>query len=237
MNRTIAKVLTVILGVAVCICTQATCVGASSSGDNNPGIAPIQSHPFGESYGEWAATWWKWILEVPASTSPAFGTGNCEDGQSGKVWFLIGSFSGPDLVKRTCTIPAGTSLFFPLINDSYFAFQSDPPDQRTYEYVRSRSLCQGPPKTVVIDTKIDGVTVKNETRYYEQSPFFDVPLPVDNAFGLTGNDHDRLLSPSADSGYYLFLRPLEPGDHKIEWTAQWNCGSQNIHYDITVNHN
>ena len=54
MNRTIAKVLTVILGVATCICTMSNTVSASPY---YTGVAPIDSYPLGKSYGEWAAEW------------------------------------------------------------------------------------------------------------------------------------------------------------------------------------
>ncbi len=38
----------------------------------------------------------------------------CGLGQSGPVWFLAGTFGGT--VERTCTIPAGKALFYPLVN-------------------------------------------------------------------------------------------------------------------------
>ena len=71
---------------------------------SNPGIAPIQSSPHGQTYGEWAADWWKWALEAPASAHPLLdATGeNCGVNQSGQVWFLAGSFVGPVTVRARC---------------------------------------------------------------------------------------------------------------------------------------
>ena len=30
-----------------------------------PYIAPVRSHPLGQTYSEWAARWWQWALETP----------------------------------------------------------------------------------------------------------------------------------------------------------------------------
>lgn len=40
---------------------------------------------------------------------------NCVLGQHGRVWFLVGTLGG-DTATRTCAIPEGTALFFPVIN-------------------------------------------------------------------------------------------------------------------------
>ena len=62
------------------------------------------------------AKWWKWVLAIPASQNPIFDqTGaDCGLGQNGGVWYLAGTTGGA--VTRTCTIPAGKSIFFPIIN-------------------------------------------------------------------------------------------------------------------------
>jgi hypothetical protein len=245
MNRSLVKILTVMLGVAAGVCVLASTVIASDAKNNTFRIAPITSQPLGKTYGEWAVSWWQWVLGAPTDTSPVTGSGNCEDRQSGKVWFLVGSFLGPDLTKRTCTIPEGKSLLIPLINKGYFAWPSDPIEQQTTEFVRSLTLCQEKQEKVVIEAFIDDVPVKNETRYYEQSPFFSVQVAPDNPWNVSGKD--LVWYPGADSGYYLFLWPLEPGKHEIKWKALWTCGKdakgndiifnqQAIHYDIFVLH-
>jgi len=202
---------------------------------NNPGIAPIQSHPHGKSYSEWAATWWKWALQTPASENPLLDRGTCSVGQVGRVWFIGGflfqSPSGQASGERTCTVPTGTSLFFPLVNHGAFAFLSDPPEQRTEQFLRATAACDATRLTA----EIDGVPVSDPDQYFEQSPLFEVHLPSDNVFGFTETDVPQLLlSPSVDSGYYLFLRPLEPGEHSIQWSAQCGANQQNFTYTITV---
>ena len=203
----------------------------------SPSIAPIQSYPYGQTYSAWAAVWWQWALETPASVSPLLDlTGaHCAEGQTGRVWFLAGVFGGNGTVKRSCTVPTGTALFFPFVNAFYGAFLNDPPEQRTEAFLRAQVACHD----AVLSAEIDGVAVKNPLQYFEQSPLFDVQLPEDNVFGL-GEDvvPELLLSPFVDAGYYLFLWPLPPGEHTIHWVASLSCpfgdSAQEVTYHITV---
>ena|SRR5437660_21751 len=47
---------------------------------------------------------------------------------------------------------------------------------------------------------------------------------------------ELVLSPSAEQGYYLFVRPLSRGTHTIRWIASgWIPGfSQDVTYHLTV---
>lgn len=199
-------------------------------------IAPIQSKPHGKSYSQWAAAWWKWAAEAPASTNPVSDTSgqHCALGQAGQVWFLAGSFS-PAPVTRTCSVPRGKALFFPLLNKFYGAFLNDPPEQQTEAFVRSQVACMADATLSLVT--IDGVAVSNPAQYREQSALFDVFLPEDNIFGASEAQIPELtLSPSADQGIYLFVLPLKPGAHTLRWQGtSAACGfSQDITYHLTV---
>lgn len=84
---------------------------------NNSGVVPRNKKTAGKSYTQWSNSWWQWVDSIPASVSPLpDGTGaNCAQNQSGPVWYLAGSSDGVSHV-RTCTVPAGKSIFFPLAN-------------------------------------------------------------------------------------------------------------------------
>jgi len=202
-------------------------------------IAPIDTTPEGQTYGRWAAEWWQWALGIPAATNPlADDTGEqCSQRQVGNVWFLAGSIIGP--VERTCKIPAKKSLFFPLINNIYGAFLNDPAETRTEEYVRAAAACTEASK---ISVWIDGFEIKRPLQFFtgkwgSLSPIFNVQLPPDNLFGFdTVTVPELVFSPSAEQGYYLFVRPLPPGEHTIRWVAA-GCtpgSSQDITYHLTV---
>ena len=200
-------------------------------------IASIKSHPYGKTYGEWAAEWQQWSLGIPKSVSPVLDPDGslCMVGQRGDVWFLAGHYwSGT--VERTCKVPGGTALFFPLFNTGYLAFLNDPPEQRTEEFVRSQAVCTAPTEVVA---KIDGIDVKNPLQYFEESALFEVQLPVDNVLGVVegtdpGEAAELFMSPSADCGYYLFLLPLPEGEHTIYWKLVWPSYTSEATYYLTV---
>lgn len=78
--------------------------------------------PFqGKTYGQWAAAWWQWALSAPTPVNPLVDPvgADCAAGQSGSVWFLAGTFGGA--VTRTCNVPVGRSLFFPVANNVFIA--------------------------------------------------------------------------------------------------------------------
>lgn len=197
-------------------------------------VMPIDSTPAGQSYGRWAAQWWQWALGIPAEGNPLLDTtgANCDRRQVGDVWFLAGGF---EPVTRSCSIPAGKALFFPLINIGYFAFLNDSADTRTAAYVRSAGSCTMPAR---ISVWIDGSRVERPTRFFtgptgSDSPLFNVQMPPGNLFGGDESTIPELaLSPSAEQGYYLFVQPMRPGAHTIRWTAT-GCTAGNTPQDIT----
>jgi hypothetical protein len=209
-------------------------IAGAVDAQTNPSIAPIQSKPHGQSYSEWAALWWQWVLEIPTSVNPLLDTTgeHCAQGQSNRVWFLAGVF-GSGTATRTCTVPSGTALFFPLFNIAYFAFLNDPPEQRTEGFLRSQvTNVEGATFSLVV---IDGVEITHPEQYLEKSVLFDAVLPEDNYLGFTEDFVPELtLSPSVDEGFYLFVFPLPPGRHTIRWQASLGGTVQDITYDLTV---
>jgi hypothetical protein len=79
-------------------------------------VVSPSSAPFHTKFQEWSAQWWQFVLSLPVADNPLVDdTGaKCAVGQRGPVWFLVGSFGGS--VTRTCSIPAGESLFLPVLN-------------------------------------------------------------------------------------------------------------------------
>lgn len=190
-------------------------------------VMPVQSNSHGQGYEDWSGDWWQWALGTPtADNSLVDATGErCAEGQSGHVWFLAGSFIGP--VSRSCTVPPGTALFFPIINQAYLNFAGDPFDEETAR--DAVASCFG---NVTASASIDGQEIDDLEDFFVESELFDVSMPAADAlFGLDGVE----FTPAVDAGIYLMLHPLSVGEHTIEWDAQDDCGnSQTISYDITV---
>src|SRR5262247_674543 len=91
------------------IMTVAVCVGLIMPLNVTAADAPFLQHV--------SAEWWQWALSIPTPGNPLTdGTGeHCMVGQRGATWFLAGVQEG-GTVTRTCAVPEGKTLFFPVIN-------------------------------------------------------------------------------------------------------------------------
>ena len=78
--------------------------------------------PFGLTYGEWSADWWKWLLSSPNDSNPSTDkTGKyCTMNQNNfNVWFLAGTSGGYE--ERKCSIPEGKAILVsPIEVNMYF---------------------------------------------------------------------------------------------------------------------
>jgi hypothetical protein len=181
------------------------------------GLAPLQSHPSGKSYAAWIADWWKWALETEAPDSPLLNptSSNCSAGdQPSRVRFLGGNFTGgasdPPVV-RTCTIPSGTALFFPILNAVWAStptpnavcsfisadpwYNTSPADPEYQQFLDDIVEPAGVDPANVpgsLNLEVDGIAAKNLINLYlESNILFDVDLPEDN---LRCRHRTRLLS-------------------------------------------
>src|SRR6266576_1080075 len=90
-------------------------------------IVPVNENAYGNTYGEWSAEWWQWLLSIPQATNPNLDTtgANCAQKQAGPVFFLAGTFGGSAVTRNKCTVPAGKALFFPILNTLFGAGAGD----------------------------------------------------------------------------------------------------------------
>lgn len=116
--RSVVAVMMVAIGLMAAAMPP---VARADSGNPNPRVLPPHANAYGNSYGEWSARWWQWVLAIPEATNPNLDTtgADCAEGQTGKVWFLAGTFGAS--VTRACTVPTGRGLFFPILNTVFGA--------------------------------------------------------------------------------------------------------------------
>jgi len=185
--------------------------GNKGNGSNgNPDVIPPNARPYGKTYAEWSAEWFRWYMELPAFS------GACPVppylDQSGKVGFFN---NGCDL-----TVTPGTALFFPLpvsvecssleiVPGSYLQegfLGKDAEEQRTCARFWADHIVED---SLLVE--IDGVPVNNLVRYRFVSPQFEFTAPTPWIFGqpISGK------GTSVADGYFLFLHPLPPGIHTI----------------------
>jgi hypothetical protein len=199
------------------------------------------SGPLSELTGQW----WQWALSIPADQNPQLDpTGqDCMVGQRGQLWFLAGVFNG-GTATRTCSVPEGTTLFFPVIN----SFNNNTPDcanaGQNGENFDVRKLIS------LITPSIDAaqnlsVTVDHKPLNKKQiqrvlSLPFPTWFPADNVYGADACATKMPLpagiySPSMDDGYYVLLPPLKVGPpHTLQFHAESGTFVQDVTYNLTV---
>ena len=182
------------------------------------------SRPHGQTYGQWAAGWWSWVLSQPVTTTAEQ---YCAKGvQPSGVLFPAPVF-GLDTATLSCTVPAGTALFSPAANTVYCAYSTDPPDQQTEEYIRAQVAHV---RTHAHDLLIE-VDGRAQPLTYSESPLFNVVLPENNLFDLPAG---FLVGPCADAGYYRMIPPQSVGEHTIHVHGAIDAFSVDVSYHLTV---
>ncbi|MCU1236948.1 MAG: hypothetical protein JWP63_4915 [Candidatus Solibacter sp.] len=179
------------------------------------------------------AQWWQWAISIPTPQNPILDQKgeSCMVGQRGSVWFLAGLQNG-GTVKRTCTVPAGTTLFFPVVN----AMEFNSPctcgqNNKNLPVSTLRADTAG-----FIDTVTDFRADLGSTPIYVQrvkSDVFAVALPEENILVPFGRCAPGIYSPSVDDGQYAKLDPLTAGNYTLHIHAA--ATETTFRLDVTYN--
>jgi hypothetical protein len=191
-----------------------------------------------QSFKQLSAEWQQWALSIPPSINPQLDTTgeNCMVGQRGSVWFLAGTFGGGSAI-RTCAVPEGKVLFFPVINMVNIDAPNvcgQGPDSVPVEDLRAANAAFIDGATN-LSVEVDGEPIGNLHRV--QSKVFEVALPEDNIFDAPcaslGGVPAGIYSPAVDDGFYVQLEPLEVGNHTLHIQAE--NPSAGFTLDVTYN--
>ena|SRR2546428_4840230 len=194
-------------------------------------IFPIDSKPFGYTYGEWSARWWQWLLSIPIARNPAFditGAKAYMNQNHPNVFFLCQTYEGvPSIPNRTVTLNAGMSIFMPVINWVSILHYDGETDQELIDIANKKMNV-----VANLQMSINGITVKKGLEEYRaRSPFFEIELPENNIIA-SSSGQTRAIS----DGYWLFLKPLE-SDTRI--TSFGSCSSGvtkiGVNYNLLLN--
>jgi hypothetical protein len=185
-------------------------------------VVPPQERVAGKSQAEWSRDWWQWAGSFPNEESPiADRTGGlCAAKQSGPVWFLAGTY-GPRRTMRTCTVPPGKYLFFPLIN--YVVMPRSARMTDCGDMIEDAAAITDEASLLVLE--IDGVRINELTRFRQATDCFDMG---ERAFPRVR------IYPSAANGYYVMLKPLPPGTHTLNFGGSLPRLFQAVTYTLTV---
>ncbi|MFJ7996947.1 signal protein [Streptomyces sp. NPDC096310] len=161
------------------------------------------------SSGTLQSRWWTWASTEPEPTNPVDDQNGraCERNQPQDVWFLAGTFGTH--TERTCTVPDGVPLAFPLLNRL-----GEPAD------------CAGSMRTAEGSAVLDGEKVAADTYPGE-------PIEVRSAAGnpVTGTT-GRFTTIAC--GLWVQLPPLAPGRHTLTIRGRSGDFSTGVDYALTV---
>ena len=230
--------------VAAGLALAVLAIGPVEAGGNaNSAVMPVNSKPHGVSYTDWSARHWQWLFSMPGDAHPLADTAPADTNQSGKVWFLGGTFTSVEIggvvigtADRTVTIPAGTSLFFPLLDVEGSDIEGNGDTEaelRAYAQALTDFI---DPDNLFLE--IDGKSVTNLDKYRVQSPLFTIgPLPEGNLLGVPAGT----TGISVSDGYFVMLKPLSVGTHTLHFGGLVDLTSVggpvfmlDISYEVTV---
>jgi hypothetical protein len=217
-----------IVGIALGIMLSTRPAAADTSSSNKTDKGAIR---------KLSAEWWQWALSIPAPVNPlsfndSSGDSYCGVGQHGPVWFLGGNFNGLP-AERSCTIPAGTAIFLPIITAECSAIEGNGTTEEEFSACAKDLIDH----VTTVEASLDGVALKNLTNSRVQSPLFSFTLPPDDVFRLFGKEPNP--SPSVSDGFWILLKSLSPGAHTIEvhgvaFFPPASTFEQKIVYHVTV---
>ena len=178
---------------------------------------------FDLTQAEWSQAYLQWIAAFPRGSSPLSDTSgaSCAARQQGDVWFLATS-DGTAPVARICAVPAGKTLFVPIVSTMERAGNKDP-DCGSLAHIAAGHLAT---HVSLMTMSIDGVAVDNVESHRQASS---------GCFALGLRQTPRLTAATAVAdGYYVMLRPLAPGLHTIAVGAKFDSTSLSTTYRLDV---
>jgi hypothetical protein len=233
----------VMVGVVVALLGSTTAFARNA----NPGVFPIQSRPYGQTYGQWSARWWQYGFSVPGSTSVKDVFDGCPAEPSSQMWFLVGTIGGPGQTIRSCTVPTGRAIMFPVLNVEWSAFEADTtpgsclvPASPSGDSDPALQACATAQANHALDSDatltatVDNVPLQNLTNYRAVSQPFDFTSAPLNPLGVC--QPQGCNSRAVADGFWIILTPLSPGTHTIQFTANipFFGFTADILYNLTI---
>jgi hypothetical protein len=187
-------------------------------------LLPADAPLAGVSQQDWSRRWWEWAASFDMNESPvADRTGaQCGNSQSGDVWFLAGTY-GTRRTVRSCRVPQGKYLFFPLIN-----YVVAPPADGTSVSCESITRVAARMTEGVFNLVLEIDGVRHEALEQHR-------LPTAQCFDLGARTPQQFrVYPAAANGYYVALKPLPPGRHVINFGGALPSTLQAVTYTLLV---
>jgi hypothetical protein len=195
-------------------------------------VQPTEKYA-GKTYGQWSVAWWQWAAAaVPSPVTDPTGA-DCAVGQRGPVWFLAGTTGGT--ATRSCTIPSGKGILFPVINGECSTVEGTPEADLA-------ACATGQIDDFVTETSasVDGTAIdlgppgpNARFRFTSHPLVFPITFASGNGFGVPAG-----TGKAAADGYWVLVKPLTVGSHTIDFHGTLVAGDftfeTGAHYNLTV---
>jgi len=194
----------------IALFTGGLMLGASnawSQPNQNPGVHPAASTPYGVTYSEWAADWTDWGLSIPTAENPFLDPDGrfCQVDQLPPVFFLGNNFGGSTV--RHCNVPPGQSILFsPAGTLCVLHIDADTEEECRASIEEVLQLITN------VAADVDGQPLQDLQSYRVISGLFSLNLPSDNIFGLPPGQYQAVAG-----GYFVMHTPLSAGQHVIHF--------------------
>lgn len=220
----------IIIGTACGLVFLLTLTNFAYSQGSNQTAYSTDSKPFGVSYQDWAARWWNWTFGMKANEHPRDDPSrSCNVNQNGSVWFLPDSLN-IESNPRTCDVPVGKAIFIPVVTGELNTLEK--PNYDDSQIIKGALACDDYSKDR--HAEVDGVSVKglNDPLTFRINSTGLVNLRVvdDNIYNIKGGTGRGFVD-----GWFLFLKPLEVGEHKIHVAGKIDSPDPNCNSSADVN--
>ena len=118
-----AYLIVIIAVVLVAASAVLTAPSVMAGGFGEPRVIDPGSVAYGRTYSEWSTAWEQWSTQSQWPSTLSLTTATVAWVKSGPVWFLGGKFCANNAssrsftgVVRSCKVPSGKALYFPVFN-------------------------------------------------------------------------------------------------------------------------
>ena len=198
-------------------------------------------HPFGISYSDWVAKFWNWDFSIPidsqTNTLAGLKDNGCLMHKDNSMVMLVDTAAG-GIWKQKCTISRTEGILIPIWTgecdqalkgfDSY-SFKQLSECARAYDLgiVKGQVKVDDIPVATLDSIDYKTNVMNNVTEVYTKQ--FDAIVPKESH--LISERYGTF--PAAAHGWFVFLKPLPPGDHvvyyqnSVEATTLSGAGNMN----------
>jgi hypothetical protein len=222
-----ARIVGILLALAAAVPASAAIAGCVSAPRHaaqgrpahrpsaSPTPSPATTTQVAQQWTLVQALWWNWVARTAAGHSPVADPDGryCAAGQPGnQLWFLANATGGGHgTVHRTCAVPAGHWVVFPLVNLA-------PADRGS-----CTAFLAGAQGTATVDGNAVPVATARP----------DTAFPV---AGVAGNEvtHTAATVQRYGCGLWARLDPLPAGDHTVTIRAHAAGQAVTVDYSLRV---